>query len=228
MPITLIVSLALVALRLDALTALARAAASLPSLGGRRTIDYRALANAEATDAQRLMRAARVPPADRGIAAADARLSASRVTRSLDVAVRFTAHPERTDAITCTVLCDGCKRHPVATTYSALRRGLRTLCETCLHDAAEHLFDPVAVSSASTSELEHAPACSVPDCDCELTTSRPCTGCNGYGEVPGRWSNDPADFRICARCKGEGVEPSEEPVCPCDEPSIGGCYAGVA
>lgn len=244
MPLTLIISLAFVALRHDALCALARAAASLPSFGRGRTIDYRALAIAEATDAQRLMRAAHVPAADRRITASDARAAGSRLTRSLDLTARLAAHPERTDAITCTVLCDGCKRHPVATTYTALRRGLRTLCETCLHDAADRLFDTTPTPAPLPWEGDYDASAT---CGCDLcvasvaelearcdeerneTHARRCTGCNGHGEVPVAYSaHNPTGLRDCPRCGGDGNEPDDDAQPALDEPSIGGLYAGVA
>lgn len=81
--------LALVALRYDALNALARASAPIPSHGRRRLIDYRALANREGADAGRILRGAEVPVAGHRAAIGEARAVAAGVLRSLDLTGRL-------------------------------------------------------------------------------------------------------------------------------------------
>lgn len=110
---TLIPLLALVALRFDAFVALARASASIPSHGRRRTLDYRALANVEAGDVQRLLRGAELPDLGRRAALVGARARAADTIRSLDMAGRFALDMRRTARTPAVVFADA-PRSPLA------------------------------------------------------------------------------------------------------------------
>ncbi len=189
-------SLACLALRIDGLAALNRNAASLPSCGSLRTLDYRALLNAECASAQRLMRDAHVPAADRRVAASMAREMAAPLLRSLDMTVRRTLG--RRACPCCHELRDPAAFEP---------DGACELCHIDLSAIAAAQHD--AARTAIEAELETwpvAPPALAWELDSEPESDEvECPACDGHGDVPsGRHSaHDPLGLVECKCCRGE-------------------------